>query len=147
MAKPNETNAVAEAIEILGGQLEDVAVICRVTRDAVKKWIDRGRIIKGLDAWAVSEATAARGRRISMERLIGVPETSPAPEQAPARTRAAGGVAQVSKETAAAPSVAGAVAEILAARQRTRRTGWPRPSSRCGTNERPDLPVLLDDAA
>jgi hypothetical protein len=71
-------NPVQEAIDLLGGRLEDVAVICRCTAQAVKKWLVQGRIPGSEDAALIAKATGIPFWRLAGfadEDLVG-PEPS-----------------------------------------------------------------------
>ena len=67
-----QKNPVAEARELLGGTFEDVAVICRVSRQAVWLWEKAGRIPDSRCAVLVAEATG-----IPVARLAGLGDTKP----------------------------------------------------------------------
>jgi hypothetical protein len=77
-------SGIEEAIKWLGGSLEDVAVVARVTSQAVSLWRAAGRMNNARHVILVHEATVAAGHPVSMRRLAGLPDVPKA-----ARDRAA----------------------------------------------------------
>jgi len=68
-------NVVAEAMAALGGQLEDVAVVCRVSASAVWKWLKKGQVSDARCAVLIARACAERGHtKITVARLAGLDE-------------------------------------------------------------------------
>lgn len=99
-------NPVEEAIERLGGQREDVAAVCRVSRTAVDQWLKLGYVPRTRYAVVLSWATG-----ISVTRLAGLDESG-----RPTGTTA---VAEIAASGAAAATVASAaVAGPMAAESR-----------------------------
>jgi hypothetical protein len=70
-------SAVKDAMMVLGGMPIDLAHAARKTDQAAKKWLRSGIVPNGACAYWISEATAAKGRRVAFEDLIGVRNRTP----------------------------------------------------------------------
>lgn len=116
-------NPVEDAIEALGGQVEDLAVVCRVTSAAVYKWIQRGRILDVQHAIMIARATAERGHPISIERLAGFavptgPQGGDANDVLAGRRRQAVAPRSVTRDKEATPPSARSGSRLSARRRR-----------------------------
>jgi len=81
------TNPVREAMDVLGGRLEDVAVVCRCSAQAVHKWLKVGLVPSGRYAVLIARATLERGQPVSVDRLVGLPVEGTAPNGGPSLRR------------------------------------------------------------
>ena len=72
MSNDHTKSAIAQAMEILGGRVEDVAVICRVGAPTVTLWLKKGRVSWARDAIRIAQATAKKGQPVTVEALCGL---------------------------------------------------------------------------
>ena len=144
MTNPRCRNWIDELIARLGGP-KRVGRAFDVTPQTVQNWRAAGKMPTDTPERVERIKLAARLSGISRERLAGLADdTFPDPEERPAELASVDRLGDSASTPDAVEERTEAVARIYAGR---REGGWSRPSSRCGTNERPDLPVLLDDAA
>lgn len=72
----DRTNAIAEAVEVLGG-VERVAVAVEVRSATVYKWLQAAAIPRSRDLIAMAEALVAAGHPIALRRLAGLEGAGP----------------------------------------------------------------------
>lgn len=145
MTNPRSRNWVDECIIRLGGP-KRASRLLDVTTQSIHKWRGKGAMPTDTPEAIERIKLAARITGITRERLAGLSDDT-FPDGPEARPADDADVAHGGDRAPASDPVeerTEAVARIFASR---REGAWSRPSSRCGTNERPDLPVLLDDAA
>ena len=80
-------NPVQQAIDALGGRLEDLAVVCRVSATGVWQWLQKGKIHNAQHAVMAAEECARRGHpEITVARLAGIEEGDAPPSSTRAST-------------------------------------------------------------
>jgi len=94
-----DANPIQQAMTILGGRPEDVAVVCRVSAQTVYNWLAVGYCQQARHAVLLSEATMARGHGISVRTLAGMDlPTAPPSNPVPRRRTAQRGKRAFQKE-------------------------------------------------
>lgn len=68
-----KNNPILQAIAALGGSPEDVAFLCKVSRQTVYNWLVAGRVRQLRHGILLADAMEQAGHPISLRALAGMP--------------------------------------------------------------------------